>query len=125
MSRIVSPLARVKIGSDEFVSGDGILKAVSVDLGEDKKSSKCQINLFDKGLLIGAKYQSLLFIFGSIATPEGLLGEKKAEPSSAPASPSSDPSNVTTRGKFDSECGIEARVTSIFRHDRLGRRGRL
>ena len=84
MTRLISPLARVTIGTDVFVSGDGILKSVSVELGEDNRSSRCSVNLFDRNLLIGAKYQALSLASGGIVTPEGLLQEKSSTESQTP-----------------------------------------
>jgi muramidase (phage lysozyme)/biotin carboxyl carrier protein len=99
MTRIVSPVTRIQIGGkngDVFVSGDGILQSVSVELGEDKRSSKCQVVLLDKGLLIGAKYQAISFAAGGIQVDSEVL--KEVTPSVAPSTPSSDPSSVTTSG---------------------------
>ena len=89
MTRIISPLARVTIGKDVFVAGDGILKSVSVEIGENARSSRCNFALYDKGLLIGAKYQAISFAQGGIITPEGLLKEKESTPdvSDTPTNP--------------------------------------
>jgi hypothetical protein len=96
MTRIISPLARVQIGDDVFISGDGILQSVSVELGEDKRSSKCQVILLDKELLIGAKYQAISFAKGGIEVDPEVLRE--VTPNVAPSAPSEDPSGVTTSG---------------------------
>lgn len=112
MSRLVSPLARVRIGTDTFVSGDGILKSVSVELGEDKRSSRCQFELYDKGLLWGAKYQAISFAQGGIITPEGLLIDRIA--TSAPATHKSDPSGVTTSGTSTQNAGLKPEVRAFL-----------
>lgn len=98
MTRLISPLARVTIGTDVFVSGDGILKSVSVELSEDKRSSRCQFQLYDKGLLWGAKYQAISFASGGIVTPSNLFKEEEAPAVSPSSTPSNDPSGTTTLG---------------------------
>ena len=115
MTRIISPLARVQIGGkngDIFVSGDGILQSVSVELGENKRSSRCQVTLYDKGLLIGAKYQAISFAQNGIATPEGLL--KEVSPTSAPIAPSSDPSSVTTSGSSTQNAALSPQLRAFL-----------
>ena len=113
MTRIISPLARVTIGKDVFVAGDGILKSVSVEIGEDARSSRCNFALYDKGLLIGAKYQALSFASGGIITPEGLLKEKEA-PTSAPETPSADPSGTTTSGSSTQNTSLKPEVRAFL-----------
>ncbi len=89
--RIISPVARVTVNKTiVWQSGDGILKSVSVELGENQRSSRCSIQVYDPDLLIGAAFQKMSLATGGIITPEGLL--KETSPTSAPATPSSDPS---------------------------------
>lgn len=103
MTRIISPLARVQIGGkdgDVFVSGDGILQSVSVELGEDKRSSKCQVVLFDKDLLIGGKYQAISFAKGGIEIDSEVLKdttESKPTVSSTPVGASSSSSEGSAK----------------------------
>jgi muramidase (phage lysozyme)/biotin carboxyl carrier protein len=114
MSRLISPLARVTfVGTgDEFVSGDGILKAVSVELGEEVRSSRCSVSLFDRNLAIGAKYQAISFAQGGIITPEGLL--KEVSPNVAPAVDKSDPSGTTTSGSSAQNASLKPEVRAFL-----------
>ena len=97
MTRIISPVARVTIAKTiVWQSGDGILKSVSVELGENQRSSRCSVQVHDPDLQIGAAFQKMSLSTGGIVIPEGLL--KETSPSSAPVAPSSDPSSTTTSG---------------------------
>jgi murein DD-endopeptidase MepM/ murein hydrolase activator NlpD/muramidase (phage lysozyme) len=71
--RILSPIIRVTIGTDLYMSGDGLLRFASVSLGEDARSSNCRFELYDPGLKIGAKYFDMSFKAGGIEVPPDLL----------------------------------------------------
>ena len=70
---ILMPLVRVSMGSDVWFTGDGKLKTVSVELGEDDRSNRCNFSLYDKGNEIGAKYFKISFEQGGIEVPDDLL----------------------------------------------------
>lgn len=113
MTRLISPLARVTfVGFDTYVSGDRRLQAVEVTLGEDQKGSRCSVKIFDPGLKIGARLQSISFAQRGIATPEGLL--QGTQPSSAPATPSSDPSGTTTSGSSAQNASFSPEVRAFL-----------
>ncbi|WP_448600200.1 hypothetical protein, partial [Thermoleptolyngbya sp.] len=61
------------MGSDVWFTGDGKLKTVSVELGEDDRSNRCNFSLYDKGNEIGAKYFKISFEQGGIEVPDDLL----------------------------------------------------
>lgn len=75
MTRLISPIARVKIGDDEFITGDRLLRHVSVTLGEDARASKCRFEVYDPGLLLADKYFKISFEQGGIQVPDDLLGD--------------------------------------------------
>jgi len=52
---ILMPLVRVSMGSDVWFTGDGKLKTVSVELGEDDRSNRCNFSLYDKVLRLWRK----------------------------------------------------------------------
>lgn len=82
--RLIAPFCRVRIGDDEFQTGDGTLLEVSVDLGEDSRSSKCSFSLADKDLYWGGKFQNISFKNGGIETPPNLLAAPKQAATSTP-----------------------------------------
>ncbi|WP_448596760.1 hypothetical protein [Thermoleptolyngbya sp.] len=61
------------MGGDVWFTGDGKLKTVSVELGEDDRSNRCNFSLYDKGNEIGAKYFKISFEQGGIEVPDDLL----------------------------------------------------
>jgi lysozyme family protein len=87
--RLIAPFCRARIGNTEFSTGDGTLLSVSVDLGEDSKSSKCQIEIYDPGLVIGGKFQDISFEAGGIEVPPELLSSNQ-QTTAAPTSSTSD-----------------------------------
>lgn len=70
--RLIAPYCRCRIGDDVFVSGSTLLE-VSVDIGEDNRSSRTVFSVYDPGLIIGGKYQDISFKAGGIITPPDLL----------------------------------------------------
>ncbi len=81
--RLIAPFCRVRIGDDEFQTGDGTLLEVSVDLGEDARASKCSFSLADKDLYWGGKYQNISFKSGGIEVPPNLLAAPQQTASTA------------------------------------------
>lgn len=74
--QLISKLARVRLGSDVWQSGDGILTSqIKVTLGESDRSSSCSFSVCDSGLLIGAKYREISVKAGGILVPSDLLGD--------------------------------------------------
>ena len=71
--RLTIPLLRVSMGEDTWFTGDGKLRTVSVELGEDDRSNRCNFSLYDEGNLIGAKYFSISLEKGGIEVPPDLL----------------------------------------------------
>ncbi|NJR37744.1 MAG: hypothetical protein HC781_01560 [Leptolyngbyaceae cyanobacterium CSU_1_4] len=82
MTRLISPIARVSIGKgdtrDLFMSGDGLLRYVSVTLGEDARATRCRLEVYDPGLLLADKYFKMSFEQGGIEVPSDLLQDPKA-----------------------------------------------
>lgn len=114
MTRLISPIARVRIGDLQLQSGDGILKSVSVELGENQRSSRCSVQIYDPDLLIGAAFTKISFAQGGIATPEGLLKEKESTPDV-----SDTPTNPTTSSAAGAAgSGGSARNTSLSPEER-------
>ncbi len=113
MTRIISPVARVTVNKTIiWQSGDGILKSVSVELNENQRSSRCSAQMYDPDLLIGAAFQKMSLTTGGIVTPEGLL--KETSPTSAPATPSSDPSGTTTSGSSTQNTSFSPQVRAFL-----------
>lgn len=77
--KLRAPFARVQIGDKAtgniFQTGDGRLRYVQVQLGEDKRSSRCRFEVYDPQLQIGAKYFELSFKQGGIQVPPDLLSD--------------------------------------------------
>ncbi|HEY9735488.1 MAG TPA: peptidoglycan DD-metalloendopeptidase family protein [Trichocoleus sp.] len=73
MVRLIAPYTRVKIADKLFQRGDGLLRFVSVSLGEDKRASSCRFEVFDPGLKIGAEFFQISFDQGGIVVPSELL----------------------------------------------------
>ena len=111
--RIISPVARVTVNKTIiWQSGDGILKSVSVELGENQRSSRCSIQVYDPDLLIGAAFTKMSLTTGGIVTPEGLL--KETSPTSAPVTPSSDPSGTTTSGSSTQNTSFSPQIRAFL-----------
>ena len=71
---ITTKIARVRIGSDIWQSGDGILlDAISVRISEDKSASTCTFSVYDPQLLIAAKYRKISIASGGIVVSQDLL----------------------------------------------------
>jgi lysozyme family protein/phage protein D len=85
--RLIAPYCRARIGDDIFETGDQILLEVSVDLGEDSRSSKCQFSVYDPGLIIGGKYQDISFKKGGIEVPPELLSSPNQQATPTTTSP--------------------------------------
>lgn len=67
------PIARIRIGSDVFVSGDGVLLGGSVTLSEDARASSCSFSVYDKGLRLAGRYFRNSYETGGIEVPADLL----------------------------------------------------
>ncbi|MGL5196712.1 MAG: hypothetical protein ACRC8Y_24230, partial [Chroococcales cyanobacterium] len=80
--KLIAPITRVTIANDEFMSGDGWLKFVSIELGEDARSSSCRFELADPGMEVAGKYFSISFKEGGIKVPADLLSAPPAQPQS-------------------------------------------
>jgi muramidase (phage lysozyme) len=78
MTRLLAPYARVTIADRTFESGDGLLRHVSVQLGEDKRASSCRFEILDPGLKISAEFFEMSFEAGGIAVPAELLSDPDA-----------------------------------------------
>lgn len=78
--RLIAPIARVRIADNEFISGDGYLKFVSVELGEDARSSSCRFEINDPELDFAGKYFEISFKEGGIQVPADLLAAKPQQP---------------------------------------------
>ncbi|MCC5636328.1 peptidoglycan DD-metalloendopeptidase family protein [Nostoc sp. CHAB 5844] len=98
--RLIAPFCRARIGDTEFITGDGRLLSVSVDLGEESRSSKCQIEIYDPGLVIGGKFQDISLKSGGIAVPPELLNSKQqtATPTTTSSTTTSDLALPTSSG---------------------------
>jgi hypothetical protein len=98
MTRLIAPIARVSIGKDDardlFMSGDGLLRYVSVTLGEDARATRCRVEIYDPGLLLADKYFKLSFEKGGIEVPADLLQDPKA--AAAGGGAISDPTLIAT-----------------------------
>ena len=90
--RIIAPIAKVRISDNEFISGDGLLRFVSVELGEDARASSCRFEVADPEMAIAGKYFNISFKEGGIKVPSDLLSAPPAQQpqtiltSSAPSS---------------------------------------
>ncbi len=82
--RLIAPIARVRIADNEFISGDGYLKFVSVELGEDARSSSCRFEINDPELDFAGKYFEISFKEGGIQVPADLLAAKPQQPQTIP-----------------------------------------
>lgn len=82
--RLIAPIARVRIADNEFISGDGHLKFVSVELGEDARSSSCRFEINDPELDFAGKYFEISFKEGGIQVPADLLAAKPQQPQTIP-----------------------------------------
>ena len=78
--RLIAPIAKVKISDDEFISGDGLLRFVSVELGEDARASSCRFEVADPEMAIAGKYFNISFKEGGIKVPSDLLSSPAAQP---------------------------------------------
>jgi hypothetical protein len=78
MTRYIAPIARVRMKNDEYLSGDRLLRFVSVTLGEDQRSSNCRFEVYDPDLKIADKYFKISFDQGGIEVPADLLEDPKA-----------------------------------------------
>ncbi|NDJ20950.1 peptidoglycan DD-metalloendopeptidase family protein [Nostoc sp. B(2019)] len=92
--RLIALFCRCRIGESVFESGDRFLLEVSVDLGEDNRSSKCSFSIYDPGLVIGGKFQDISFKNGGIEVPPELLASKQ-QATTTPATTSSTPINLS------------------------------
>ncbi|HEY9835428.1 MAG TPA: peptidoglycan DD-metalloendopeptidase family protein [Vampirovibrionales bacterium] len=99
--RLIAPISRVTIGDDTFMTGDGILRHVSVELGEDARSSSCRFELADPAMAIAGKYFVVSFKEGGIKVPADLL--------SAP--PPKTPPTVAGTGLKNVPGGIESNMS--------------
>lgn len=76
--QLVAKLARCRISSDVYTSGDDILLPnITIFLGEDQRSSTCSFSVNDPGLLIGARYREISVKQGGIQVPAELVESKK------------------------------------------------
>jgi murein DD-endopeptidase MepM/ murein hydrolase activator NlpD len=71
--RLLAPICRVFIGTDEFLVGDRHLRSVEVTLSEDARASKCSFEIYDPGLVFADKYFAMSFRDGGIQVPKDLL----------------------------------------------------
>lgn len=78
MVRLLAPFAKVKIGERTYQTGDGILRHVAVNLGEDKRASNCRFELVDPGMKIAAEFFEMSFTKGGIEVPSDLLEDPSA-----------------------------------------------
>lgn len=81
------PFAQIRILDYEFWTGDGRLESVSVELGEDERSSTCQFRFYDPGLKIASYLFQLSQASGGITFPSDLL----QDPSTAGSAPAPSP----------------------------------
>ena len=75
--RLLAPICRVYIGTDEFLVGDRYLRSVDVTLSEDARASKCSFEIYDPGLVFADKYFAMSFRDGGIQAPKDLLEDPK------------------------------------------------
>lgn len=75
--RLISPIARIRIGTDQYLTGDGYIKDVSVTTSENKRSNNCKFTLIDPDSSIAEKYFAMSFRQGGIDTPDDLLADEK------------------------------------------------
>ena len=80
MVRLLAPFAKVKIGERLFQTGDGLLRYVAINLGEDKRASNCRFEVSDPGLKIAAQFFEMSFTAGGIAVPSDLLEDPQQTP---------------------------------------------
>lgn len=75
--KLLSKVARVRIGQFLFQSGDGILLPdIQITLGENERATTVQFSLYDPGLLIGAEFMKMSIKQGGILVPPDLLKGK-------------------------------------------------
>lgn len=95
--RLISPIARVRIADDEFISGDRFLKFCSVELGEDSRATNCRFEVYDPGMTLAEKYMAISFEQGGIIVPDDLLKDPKKGGSGGSAAGAT-PATVTASG---------------------------
>lgn len=81
--RVWTPIIRIQIADEIFLTGDGYLMNCNIELGEDARSSKCSFTIYDPGLKIGGKFQKISFEQGGIQVPKDLLDSPKVQPTVA------------------------------------------
>lgn len=82
MTRLIRPYFTVQLGDKVFTNGDGVLRAVSITLGEDKRASQVQVELADPGLNEAASLFEISFSQGGIVVDSELLRDPNESPQS-------------------------------------------
>jgi len=111
--RYISPIARVRMGDDEFLSGDRLLRFVSVTQGEDARSSNCRFEVFDPELKIADKYFKISFDQGGIEVPADLLDDKKKASSGGSGSASAGSGNDSASSDVSQTPEVRAWLDTI------------
>lgn len=102
--RLVSKIARIRMGDDLWYSGDDILLPdITVEIGEEERASTCEFSVYDPGLILGGKYQKISFEAGGIQVPPELLqapNNPVTAAGSASAPPATPGSTTTASGNL-------------------------
>lgn len=64
--RLLCPIAKAKIGNDEFIAGDGLLIEAMVSIGEGDRSSRGEFVLYDPRQYYAQKYFKASYDSGGI-----------------------------------------------------------
>ena len=75
MPRLIRPYFIVQLGDRTFQNKDGILRAVAVELGEDKRSSRNRVEVSDPNWTLGAALFDISFAEGGIVVDSELLAD--------------------------------------------------
>ena len=75
MPRLIRPYFIVQLGDRTFQNKDGILRAVAVELGEDKRSSRNRVEVSDPNWTLGAALFDISFAEGGIIVDSELLAD--------------------------------------------------
>jgi hypothetical protein len=114
--KLIRKISRVSIASELFYSGDGILLSnITVDLGENQRTSSCSFSVYDKDLEIGAKFQRISLQSGGILVPDDLLKDPdKGKPEPTGGTDSSD-TTLQSGGGGNIEANIQLIVNECIK----------